>query len=70
MNAQLSNDRISALTLNTDPYLSCDECFERIDVFVEKTATDPAYRDVPMATHLAGCPVCADEAEALRELLN
>ena len=61
---------IDALTVDTDPYLSCDECFERIDTHVERSVADPAYVDLPMQTHLVGCGVCADEATALRELLT
>ena len=36
----------------TDPEVSCDECFERLDEYVEG-------REVPgMAAHLEGCPAC------------
>ena len=58
------------LLVDTEPYLSCDECFARIDEYVERTASSPGYRDVDMETHLRGCGVCADEAAALNELLG
>jgi len=58
------------LLVDTAPYLSCDECFARIDEYVERKGHVPGYRDAPMETHLRGCGVCADEAAALAELLG
>jgi hypothetical protein len=58
------------LTADTVPYLSCDECFDQICVFVEQLMANPRHRAVPMQTHLAACGVCADEAAALVELLT
>lgn len=66
----LTPDTIATLLTDTDPYLSCDECFARIDEYVEQTLTDPSYLDVPMDVHLAGCAVCAEEAETLTALLT
>lgn len=57
------------LLVDTEPYLSCDECFARIDEYVERTVHVPGHRDPLMETHLSGCGVCADEAAALAELL-
>lgn len=61
---------IAGLLADTSPYLSCDECFDRIDEYVERRLDDPRYEDVAMQTHLAGCGACADEALALQELLD
>jgi hypothetical protein len=58
------------LLVDTSPYLSCDECFARIDEYVEQAARVPGYHDPLMETHLRGCGVCADEAAALAELLD
>lgn len=66
----LTPDSIAKLLVDTDPYLSCDECFARIDEYVEHMLADSSYRDVPMDVHLAGCAVCAEEAETLTELLS
>ncbi|HET7351310.1 MAG TPA: hypothetical protein VFJ28_10255 [Marmoricola sp.] len=66
----LSAETITSLLADTSPYLSCDDCFERIDEYVERTLADPKVRDVAMEAHLAGCGACAEEAEALRELLR
>ena len=48
----------------TGPELSCDECFEYLDEYVEG-------RDVPgMAAHLEGCPACREDYESLRALVR
>jgi hypothetical protein len=61
---------IASLLVDTSPYLSCDDCFARVDEYVERTEADPGYADPAMAAHLAGCGACAEEARALRELLR
>ena len=66
----LSAETVTSLLADTSPYLSCDDCFARIDVYVERTLADPRHEDAAMQAHLAGCGVCAEEAETLRELLS
>lgn len=68
--AILTEAAVTGLLVDTEPYLSCDACFERIDQYVEKRRADPSHEDPEMDTHLAGCGVCADEAAALQELLG
>ncbi|MDN5744914.1 MAG: hypothetical protein L0H31_07305 [Nocardioidaceae bacterium] len=63
-------ETVEALLLDTAPYLSCDECFEQIDTYVERILSDPGHRDVAMQTHLRACGACAEEAETLAELLQ
>jgi hypothetical protein len=65
----LSPEAIARLTVPTEPYLSCDDCFERADSYVEALVhgAAPAY-DPAMRTHLAACPACAEEVESLLEL--
>ena len=50
-----------------EPWLSCDDCFDRSDVVLE----DLLDRNVPVPAdfraHLAGCPACRDEMESLAE---
>jgi hypothetical protein len=53
------------------PEVTCEECFERLDEFVE---LDMAGGDTDailpgMRGHLQGCPACRDEAESLRAVL-
>lgn len=66
----MSATTIAALVADTSPYLSCDECFDRIDEHVERRITEIGYDDVAMRTHLAGCGACAEEEQTLRELLT
>lgn len=66
----LSAEKIANLLADTSPYLSCDDCFARIDQYVERRVADPNYQDAAMKAHLEGCGACAEEAETLRELLT
>lgn len=61
---------VAALLADTEPYLSCDDCFTRLDTWAERRLTDGGHRDDAMETHLAGCGACADEAAALLDLLE
>lgn len=61
---------LNSLLLDTSPYLSCDECFDQLDIYVERLRQDPTYRDVSMQVHLSACAACAEEAEALMDLLS
>jgi hypothetical protein len=48
----------------TGPELSCDECFEHLDEYVEG-------REVHgMAAHLEGCPACREDYESLLALVR
>jgi hypothetical protein len=57
------------LTLDSEPYLSCDECFARIDQYVEALVENPDHDEPQMRTHLDACPACAEEAETLMLLV-
>jgi hypothetical protein len=50
--------------------VGCDECFEKLDEFVElELAGADADSAIPgLRAHLEGCPACRDEHEALRAL--
>ena len=57
------------LTLNTEPFLSCDDCFDLVDRYAEALLSDPDYDLPAMRTHLAGCAACAEEARSLVRLV-
>lgn len=61
---------VDALLLDTAPYLSCDECFEQMDTYVEAVVDHPEHVDPAMTAHLRGCPACADEADTLKDLVE
>ena len=53
------------------PELTCDECFEALDRYVDTELAAEAEADavVPgMRAHLEGCPACAEEYETVRAL--
>jgi hypothetical protein len=54
------------------PEIGCDECFERLDHYVE-LELDGRDTDsvIPgLRAHLDGCPACREEYESLRALVG
>jgi hypothetical protein len=54
------------------PELTCEQCFEQIDAYVDaELAGEDAEAKIPgMRAHLQGCPACAEEHESLRTLIG
>ena len=54
------------------PELSCEECFEQLNgyVEVELAGADPEATVPGMAAHLEGCSACAEDRDSLRALLS
>ena len=54
------------------PEVGCDECFERLDEYVELelAGEDPEAVLPGLRAHLAGCPACREEHESLRVLVG
>lgn len=65
----LTAGALDALLLDTTPWLSCDDCFARMDTHVEALLGGSSH-DPAMDRHLLGCVACAEEAESLLELLH
>lgn len=63
---------VAALLGPAGPELTCDQCFDLLDVYVEhELASDNADLLVPgMREHLQGCPACAEEHDSLLELIT
>jgi hypothetical protein len=55
-----------------EPELSCDECFKKLDRYVELALDgEDAEQAVPgMLAHLIGCPACREDHTSLRELVG
>jgi hypothetical protein len=55
-----------------EPEVGCDECFEKLDRYVElELAGADADAAFPgMSAHLIGCPACREEHESLRALVG
>lgn len=54
------------------PELTCEQCFEELDRYVElELAGADADRVIPgMRAHLVGCPACHEEHLSLRALVQ
>ena len=55
-----------------EPEILCEECFERLDEYVDAEVheADPDAAVPGMRAHLQGCPACAEEYESLRALVQ
>jgi len=60
---------VEQLTLDTEPWLSCDDCFALVDQYVEALLTGDLIAAPAMRAHLRGCPACAEEADTLAHLV-
>ncbi len=62
---------LAALTGPRGPELTCDQCFEQLDRYVElELAGSEADTIIPgMRAHLEGCSACAEDRDSLRALL-
>lgn len=62
---------LAALTGPRGPELTCDQCFEQLDRYVElELAGADAEAAIPgMRAHLEGCSACAEDRDSLRALL-
>jgi hypothetical protein len=60
---------IAALLGPAEEELTCEECFEALDRYVDETLAErDADRAVPgMRAHLTGCPACRDDYASLLE---
>ena len=63
---------VAALLGPAGRQITCDECFERLDAYVEQEIGGlDAEASVPgMRAHLAGCPACAEEHGSLHALVE
>jgi hypothetical protein len=61
----LTAAQAASLTAVSEPWLSCDDCFDQMDGWVEALLHDGRGLDAPTRVHLAGCPACHEEAESL-----
>jgi hypothetical protein len=63
-------DVIRAMLGPAGPELTCEQCFEELDRYVElELAGRDADRSVPgMAAHLQGCPACREDHDSLLAL--
>ena len=65
-------DLLARLLGPADPELTCEECFEELDRYVElELGGRDADATVPgMRPHLEGCPACREDHDSLTALLT
>ena len=65
----LSPEVIARLTADTEPWLSCDDCFELVDVVIEGMVVSSTPSSERFRVHLLRCPACLEEACSLAEIV-
>ena len=72
MTEHLDRKVLRALLGPEGPELSCEECFEQLDRYVElELAGSNADAAIPgMRAHLEGCPACHEDHESLRSFVS
>lgn len=66
---QLTEAQAQRFVVDARPWMSCDECFDRLDEYVELPTTATFEWLPAMNAHVIGCQVCRDEVESLLLLL-
>lgn len=72
MDKRTDHNTLKRLLGPAEPELLCDECFEKIDEYVELELQGAnADELIPgMRPHLEGCPACHEDYDSLRELVQ
>jgi hypothetical protein len=70
--ARRSSDVLGGLLGPASPELTCEQCFEQLDRYVElELSGRDADAAVPgMQAHLKGCPACAEDHDSLHALVG
>jgi hypothetical protein len=67
-----NRERITRLLGPEGPEVTCDECFELLDQYVdlEVAGQDPDAQLPGMRAHLEGCPACHEDHQSLRDFVT
>lgn len=65
---RLTAEQVASLVAVTEPWLSCDDCFDTIDRCVDALIDGVRQLDEPLLVHFARCAACREEAETLLTL--
>jgi hypothetical protein len=71
MSDPTTDPRLKAMLGPAGPELTCEQCFEQLDRYVELELSGADLESaVPgMRAHLDGCPACHEDHESLRALV-
>ena len=66
------NGLLARLLGPAEPEVSCEECFEQLDRYVdlELAGADAASAIPGLRPHLEGCPACREDHDSLRAFLS
>jgi hypothetical protein len=67
--AGLTDEAARSLTTNPQPWLSCDDCFDSVDIHVEALLAAQVPLPEAFRVHLVGCSACLEEAVSLAVLI-
>jgi hypothetical protein len=72
MDRQTNHTTLNRLLGPAGPEVLCDECFERLDEYVDlELEGAPADELIPgLRAHLQGCPACHEDYESLRAFVQ
>lgn len=67
-----TNPATAQLLGPAEPETTCDECFEQLDIYVDREILQgDAEEAMPaLAAHLRGCPACAEDHDSLRAFVT
>jgi hypothetical protein len=65
----LTPEAIDRLTADTEPWFSCDDCFEHVDVVIDAIVGSSASLSDEFRVHLLRCPACHEEARSLAAIV-
>src|SRR5574337_2202712 len=61
----LTPEAARRLTTDTEPWMSCDDCFDEIDAHVERLLDGDSNITPRLRVHLIGCAACFEDAWSL-----
>jgi hypothetical protein len=72
MDKGMNDNTLKRLLGPAEPELLCDECFEKIDEYVELElqGADADQRIPAMRAHLESCLACHEDCHSLRQLVQ
>ena len=72
MDRHTNDHTLKRLLGPAEPEVLCDECFERLDEYVDlELKGKPADERIPgLRAHLEGCPACREDYESQRDLVQ
>ena len=72
MDRHMNDDTLKRLLGPAEPEVLCDECFERLDEYVElELQGEPADERIPgLRAHFQGCPACREDYKSLRAFVQ